>query len=114
VAEQFGTQVERVYHGASKVREVRADVSSDLDKLKNVVADLTQRGWRGSAAAGFGVVMQSWDGSVRKLMVAMDEIARLLQESGHNFSMTDAENKTAMEKVRDYSGALNSGVRGPR
>ena len=55
--------------------------------------------------------MQSWDGSVRKLMVAMDEIARLLDKSGHNFSMTDAENKTAMEKVRDYSGALN---RGPR
>lgn len=114
MAEVFSSQVERVYHGASKVREVRADVSSDLDKLRNVVTDLTQRGWRGSAAEGFTVVMQSWDGSVRKLMVAMDEIARLLDESGHNFSMTDAENKTAMQQVTDYSGALNTSVRGPR
>ena len=111
MSDVFSSQVERVYHGASKVREVRADVSSDLDKLRNVVTDLTQRGWRGSAAEGFTVVMQSWDGSVRKLMVAMDEIAKLLDTSGHNFSMTDQENKTAMEKVRDYSGALN---RGPR
>jgi WXG100 family type VII secretion target len=111
VADTFKSEVERVYHGASKVREVRADVSGDLDKLRNLVTDLTQQAWKGAAADGFGVVMQSWDGSVRKLMVAMDEIAKLLDKSGHNFSMTDQENKTAMEKVKDYSGAL---TRGPR
>jgi WXG100 family type VII secretion target len=111
VADTFSSEVERVYHGATKVRQVRSDVSSDLDKLRNIVTDLTQQAWRGAASEGFGVVMQSWDGSVRKLMVAMDEIARLLDKSGQNFSMTDTENKTMMEKVKDYSGAL---TRGPR
>jgi WXG100 family type VII secretion target len=100
-------------HGATKVRQVRTDVSADLDRLRNIIQDLAQRGWKGAAADGFMVVMTSWDGSVRKLMVAMDEIAKLLDKSNQHFTMTEQERLQSISGVRDYSGALG-GARGPQ
>jgi ESAT-6 family protein len=104
--ETFRSDRESIVHGATKVRQVRADVSGDLDKLRNVIDDLVAQGWHGSASEGFAVVMNSWDGSVKKLMVAMDEIAKLLDKSGASFSMTDSEQRTSIMQTRDYSGAL--------
>ncbi|HEX6683107.1 MAG TPA: WXG100 family type VII secretion target [Candidatus Limnocylindrales bacterium] len=102
----FSSDRESIVHGATKVRSTRADVSGDLDKLRNVIDDLVAHGWHGSASEGFRDVMTSWDNSVKKLMIAMDEIAKLLDKSGASFSMTDHEQKVSIMQTRDYSGAL--------
>jgi len=78
-------------------------VTADLARLRSIVTDLTHEGWKGAAASGFSVVMNSWDGSVNKLLVAMDEIEKLMRTSGTKFTETDAGAKAGiMQAVSGY------------
>lgn len=104
--EKFESDRESLVHGATRVRQTRTEVSADLAKLRNVIDDLVAHGWHGTASVGFQQVMSSWDGSAQKLMVSLDEIAKLLDASGTQFSVTDEQQKKFMMQTKDYSGAL--------
>ena len=52
--------------------------------------------------------MQSWDTNANKLTTAMENIAKLLNDSGAEFSMNDDQQKTMLQQTKDYSGALGS------
>jgi WXG100 family type VII secretion target len=108
VGDQFHSDQASINVGADKVKGVRADVTADLDRLRTIVTDLTNEGWKGSAAAGFGVVMNSWDGSVKKLLVAMDEIEKLMRKSGMTFTQRDQEAHKDIMSTDRYSSALGA------
>jgi|SRR5688572_20769319 len=104
--EKFESDRESLVQGAGKVKSTRTDVSGDLSKLRNVIDDLVAHGWHGTASQGFQQVMASWDSNAQKLMVSLDEIAKLLDDSGAQFTMTDEEQKKMVMQTKDYSGAL--------
>jgi len=94
-----------VIHSAKVVRQVRADVSGDLAKLSTAVRTLVTEGWKGSASEAFDGTMASWNANVQKLMHAMDEIAKLLDGSAHQFTSVQQEVEKSM-RAADYTGAL--------
>ena len=103
MGDQFHSDHASINTGADKVKGVRSEVTADLGRLKTIVTDLTHEGWKGSASAGFSVVMNSWDGSVKKLLVAMDAIEKLMRESGTRFTETDSSAKAdIMHAVQGY------------
>ena len=104
--EKFESDRESLVQGAGQVRSTRTDVSGDLSKLRNVIDDLVAHGWHGTASQGFSQVMASWDSNAQKLMVSLDEIAKLLDDSGAQFTMNDEEQQRQIMGVKDYSGAL--------
>lgn len=104
--EKFESDRESLVQGAGQVRSTRTDVSGDLSKLRNVIDDLVAQGWHGTASQGFQQVMSSWDSNAQKLMVSLDEIAKLLDNSGAQFTANDEEQQRQINSVRDYSGAL--------
>ena len=106
--EKFESDRESLVQGATRVRGTRTEVMGDLSKLRNVIDDLVAHGWRGSASVEFTQVMQSWDTNANKLTTAMENIAKLLNDSGAEFSMNDEQQKTMLQQTKDYSGALGS------
>jgi WXG100 family type VII secretion target len=106
--EKFESDRESLVHGATRVRGTRTEVMGDLSKLRNVIDDLVAHGWHGSASAEFTQVMQSWDTNANKLTNAMENIAKLLNDSGTEFSMNDEQQKKMLLQTKDYSGALGS------
>jgi len=104
--EKFESDRESLVHGATRVRGTRTEVMGDLSKLRNVIDDLVAHGWHGTASAEFGQVMSSWDRNANRLTHAMEEIAKLLNDSGAQFSMTDEQQKKMLMQTKDYSGAL--------
>lgn len=103
MGDQFHSDHASINTGADKVKGVRSEVTADLARLRSIVTDLTHEGWKGAAAAGFSTVMNSWDGSVNKLLVAMDEIEKLMRKSGTRFTETDASSKAGiMQAVQGY------------
>jgi len=108
VGDQFHSDQASINTGADKVKGVRSEVTADLARLKTIVTDLTNEGWKGEAAAGFSVIMNSWESSQNKLLVAMDEIEKLMRKSGSRFTESDQANKAALNSVRDYSSFLGA------
>jgi WXG100 family type VII secretion target len=104
--EKFESDRESLVHGATRVRGTRTEVIGDLAKLRNVIDDLVAHGWHGTAPAEFTQVMSAWDRNANRLTDAMEEIAKLLNDSGAQFSMTDEQQKTMLLQTKDYSGAL--------
>jgi hypothetical protein len=51
--------------------------------------------------------MNSWDGSVKKLLVAMDEIEKLMRKSGSRFTESDAQAKTEILQTAHGYPALD-------
>ena len=107
MGDQFHSDQASISTGADKVKGVRSEVTADLDRLRTIVTDLTHEGWKGSAAQGFSVVMNSWDGSVKKLLVAMDEIEKLMRKSGSRFTESDAQAKTEILQTAHGYPALD-------
>lgn len=93
-------------HGATQVRKTRDEVQADLTKLRNVIDDLVAHGWGGSASVEFHQVMGRWDTSSKKLMVSLEEIAKILDTTKEKFSVNEAQQRALMGQSRDYSGAL--------
>lgn len=106
--ERFESDRDSLVQGAGQVRATRTDVSGDLSKLRNVIDDLVAQGWHGTASQGFQQVMNSWDSNSKRLMVSLDEIAKLLDDSGAQFTMTDEEQNKLVMQTKDYGGALGS------
>lgn len=103
MGDQFHSDHASINTGADKVKGVRSEVTADLARLRSIVTDLTHEGWKGDAAGGFSVVMNSWNGSVNKLLVAMDEIEKLMRTSGTKFTETEATSKAGiMQAVQGY------------
>lgn len=95
----FEGSQEALVGGASTVNRTRTDVEALLTKLRGVIDQLSMQGWQGSAAMAFGRVATSWDGSVKKLLVAMAEIEDLLKKSGDTFSVTEDQQRSLMERT---------------
>jgi WXG100 family type VII secretion target len=98
-------QVDHVtLHTAAKdVRSTRAEVDGELAKLRSTVEELAAA-WQGRAAAGLQQVVTRWDGDVKKLLQAMDQIADLLDKSGNTHQANDEQQEQMLNK---FHSALN-------
>ena len=105
MSDKMRHDADHVHHSADVVRQTRTDVSGDLTKLRGAVSTLVTEGWKGSASEAFRGTMESWDGNVQKLMHALDEIAKLLDGSAHQFTSVQEEVRKSMQAA-NYSGAL--------
>jgi WXG100 family type VII secretion target len=105
MADKMTHDADQVMHGASVVRQTRNDVDGDLAKLRGAITTLVTEGWKGSASEAFHGTMNSWDANVKKLLHAMDEIAKLLDNSAHTFTSVQQEVEKSM-RAADYSGML--------
>jgi WXG100 family type VII secretion target len=91
-------------HTAAKdVRNIRTEVDGELAKLRSTVEELAGA-WQGRAAAGFQQVITRWDGDVKKLLQAMDQIAELLDKSANTHAANDEQQEQMLNK---FHSALN-------
>lgn len=99
----FIVDQETLAAAAGDVRSTRTEVDSSLKSLQGDVAELGSA-WKGQAAAGFTNLMTRWDGDVRKLLTAMDEIADLLDKSGNVHAANDEEQNAMFNQ---FNSAVN-------
>ena len=98
-------QVDHVtLHTAAKdVRHIRTEVDGELGKLWNTVDDLAIA-WQGGASQGFQRVMDRWNSDVKRLLLAMDQIAELLDKSADSHQANDEHQQQMLNK---FHSALN-------
>lgn len=88
---------------ASDVQATRADVDSQLKKLRSVVGELSGA-WAGQAATGFQNVMVRFDADANALLGALTDIGDLLQQSGQKHQATDEQES---QQINKFTSALN-------
>lgn len=103
MAERIELDAATLHQAANDVRSTRSDVDGDLGRLWNAVDDLAMA-WLGEASAGFQQLMNRWQQDVDKLLTAMDNIADLLDQSGTQHEVNDADQSTMMSR---FNSALN-------
>src|SRR5262245_4523829 len=87
-----------LHTAANDVRAVRSEVDTELKKLWNVVDDLAIA-WKGQASAGFQSLITRWDGDVKNLLTAMDNIASMLDTSGTRHQVNDEEQQQVLDRI---------------
>ena|SRR5256885_8281501 len=102
-SEPFQVDHVTLHTAAKDVRNIRAEVDGELVKLWNTVDELAVA-WQGRASAGFQQVMTRWDGDVKKLLHAMDQIADLLDKSANTHQANDDQQEQLLNK---FHAALN-------
>lgn len=99
----FEVDQQTLHAAANDVRSTRQDVDGDLNRLRGVIDQLAGT-WRGGAAISFQNLMQRWNEDTRKLLVALDGIGELLDQSGTQHQVTDEAQQAAMNRIQS---ALN-------
>jgi WXG100 family type VII secretion target len=94
-----------LHTAANDVRTVRGEVDGDLKRLWGVVDDLAIA-WQGQASTGFQSLIQRWDGDAKKLLLALDDIAALLDRSGTTHQVNDEQQQQMLDRIHS---TLNPG-----
>jgi WXG100 family type VII secretion target len=94
-----------LHTAANDVRTVRSEVDADLKRLWAVVDDLAVA-WQGQASTGFQSLINRWDGDAKKLLLALDDIATLLDRSGTTHQVNDEQQQEMLDRIH---ATLNPG-----
>lgn len=92
-----------LHTAARDVEAGRNEMNSQLGKMHGVV-EQTAPAWQGAAGASFQNVARRWRESSDKLLVAMEQIGVMLQESGTSAQVLDEEEQASMNR---FGAALN-------
>lgn len=92
-----------LHTAARDVEAGRTEMNSQLGKMYGVV-EQTAPAWQGAAGASFQNTARRWRESSDKLLVAMEQIGLMLQESGTSAQVLDEEEQASMNR---FGAALN-------
>lgn len=73
----------------SLLRQIGDDLRAEMGVLQREMDGLLSDGWRGQAATGFGHGWELWQRGARDVLDALQEMGRLLGETGRDYRSTD-------------------------
>ena len=100
---QFVTDAAAMATAATHVRDVNAQVQTELLRLQQTATEAENR-WRGGGGTTFQALMGNWQTESQKLSRALEDIAELVATGGKGYTDTDTTSSAALKQA---AGALN-------
>lgn len=94
----FEAQSGQIQSAATHVREVRDQVTTQINQLQASVQQLSAS-WGGDAARAFDGLMQRWDAQELALRNALSNIADMMDQNRTTYESTEADQQAAMTQV---------------
>lgn len=77
------------------VSEIKGQMDSNIQKLRSNI-EATRAGWDGEAGRAFQNVMDKFDEKSRNLNQRLQDIADLLEQSGHKYQAAEEEQQSTV------------------
>ncbi|MBB3662113.1 MULTISPECIES: WXG100 family type VII secretion target [Prauserella salsuginis group] len=101
----FAGTPEQFQKAFQDVSETKGQMDANMQKLRSNI-EATSAGWQGEAAGAFQNVMAAFDEKNHKLNQALQDIADLLQQSGHKYQQAEEEQNSAISNIGNVLGGL--------
>jgi WXG100 family type VII secretion target len=87
-----------LHQAAREIRAANDDVNKHLATVRGA-AEVLGSAWTGQAATAFTGLMARWDADAKQLAAAMQDIARLLDESANRHQSMDEESMSVLNRM---------------